>query len=416
MTKRWFLVAMMAMVAALFNTATQAKQGTVKTRDGQALTGDVDDASDPQNIVVVIHGVKTTVDRNNVLSIDYLQDFNQQFQDRLSNLGPRDVKGRLALASWALDNKQYDLARKVAEEARTIDPGSQDVLTMLETIQATQAQPTRVPAENTTVAPAPTIRPAEAPPVGRFLDKDQINLVREVEMQPPADRNIQVGFTNDVVARYQASAGMNPGEFNALSNLEKAQDILQSNDAKLAREVHIVSDPVALIDYRNRVHTRVLAGCAAANCHGGDNGGDFFLYRSTPNVAAWYTDFYILQMYQQKRLDPTAVGPRTPVAFPMIDRANPANSLLLQYGLPVGVARLPHPNVPGWRALYTGAEDPSFQEIAHWIGKTLKPFPPDYGFKFTLPTAKPATQPAGPAATPVPSPVPTHPAPPPAPK
>jgi len=403
MTKRWLLAAIILMAVALLNSQVQAKQGTVKTRDGQSLTGDVDDSTDPQNIIVIIHGVKTSVDRTNVLTIDYQQDFSQQFQDRLNNLGPRDVKGRLALASWALDNKQYDLARKAAQEARTIDPRSEDVATMLDTIQAMQAQPARV--TDTSVAPpTPTPKPMEDQPV-HFLDKDQINQVREFEMQAPADKNIQVSFTNDVVARYQASSGTTIGDFNSLSSLEKAQHILQTGDPKLIRDMRIASDPVSLVDYRTKIHTRVLAGCAAANCHGGENGGNFFLYRNTPNAAAWYTDFYILQMYQRKMLDPTAVGPRTPVAFPMIDRTNAANSLLLQYGLPAKLATLPHPDVPGWKAIFTGPDDPTYQEMAQWMGKTLKPFPADYGFKFTLPTGKPATQPTAPLA-PAPAPTP----------
>jgi len=150
----------------------------------------------------------------------------------------------------------------------------------------------------------------------------------------------------------------------------------------------------------------VLAGCAAANCHGGEKAGDFYLYR-VPSTAAWYTDFYILQMYQQKMLDPKAVGPSTPVGFPMIDRTNPTNSLLLQYGLPLSKATLKHPDVPGWKSIFSGQDDLTFQEIAQWMGKTLKPFPADYGFKFPLPTGKASTQPTAPAPTPTLAPTPT---------
>ena len=138
----------------------------------------------------------------------------------------------------------------------------------------------------------------------------------------------------------------------------------------------------------------------------------FSVYRNSEDLAAWYTDFYILQVYQKKILDPTAIGPRIPVAFPMVNRTKPSLSLLLQYGLPAKVADLPHPDVAGWKPMFTGADDPAYQEVAKWMGKTLKPFPPDYGFKFDLPTGKPATQPSGgpalpaPTPTPVPSPTP----------
>jgi hypothetical protein len=74
----------------------------------------------------------------------------------------------------------------------------------------------------------------------------------------------------------------------------------------------------------------------------------------------------------------------------MIDRAHPEDSLLLQYGLPRNEAKVPHPDVQGFRpAFRRGRDDTKYQAIARWIGSSLlidAPLTPDYGIQYDPPT------------------------------
>jgi hypothetical protein len=67
----------------------------------------------------------------------------------------------------------------------------------------------------------------------------------------------------------------------------------------------------------------------------------------------------------------------------MIDRQKPRDSLLLQYALPGSLADYPHPDVPGYKPAFHSVNDPRYRTILNWIGNTLQPVQPDYGFEFT---------------------------------
>src|SRR5438105_4354027 len=116
-------------------TVALARPGIVRTRDGQTYDGEVDD-KDPDNILVTVRGIQTSIPRVRIASIDYANNYQKEFADRLAKLGPADVAGRLALARDAFNQKQYGLARQAAESARMIDPNNADAVSMLETIQS----------------------------------------------------------------------------------------------------------------------------------------------------------------------------------------------------------------------------------------------------------------------------------------
>jgi hypothetical protein len=164
----------------------------------------------------------------------------------------------------------------------------------------------------------------------------------------------------------------------------------------MMHDIKVLSDPMAITDFRNRVLLRVEVGCAAAGCHGGGSAGSFRLYPDATSTAAVYTNFYILQTYKIK-LEGHGFG-SGPADYAMVDRVHPNSSLLVQFGLPMKEADMPHPKAPGWKPLYNGSTDPYCTEVLGWIGGTLKPFESDYGFNFELPPFKAAaTQPAAPA-------------------
>ena len=78
----------------------------------------------------------------------------------------------------------------------------------------------------------------------------------------------------------------------------------------------------------------------------------------------------------------------------MVDRGQGARSILVQYGLPVDVAEMDHPNVAGYDGVFRTAQDVRMKQLVDWIDHSLKQPEPDYSdIKFDPPKA-PSSQPA----------------------
>ena len=69
----------------------------------------------------------------------------------------------------------------------------------------------------------------------------------------------------------------------------------------------------------------------------------------------------------------------------LIDRDNPVESLLIQYGLPQDVAKYPHPKVKGFRAPIRSTQDKIYKDLLNWIQNELYRWQSDYGVKYTIP-------------------------------
>jgi len=398
---RWWCLGVICVLA--LTSMLAARQGVVKTKEGQTFAGDITDDPDSDSVSIVIHGVITTVVRSSIASISYSGNFEQEFQQRLGKLAAGDLQGHIDLARWALDNKQYELARQAITMAQTIDSKNGEANSLADTIRSEQAlavkranpappaaaEPAAPPAAAAPASPEATAVAAPGPTSRRFLSDDDINLIRQAELQP-ADAAIQVRFLNHVTERYLASGGKDAAVFRSMPPGQQAMEMLATGDAGIAKDVRIVSDPVSLVTYRTRIQPLILAGCASSGCHGGADGGDFYLYPDAGQVPAAYTNFYILNKYAHK-----VSGGGGQVMRSMIDRTQPDSSLLIQFGLPTNMAQTPHPKAKGWKPLYPTEQDPTRALLVNWTGQQLKPFVSDYGIKFELPTGKSSTQPSG---------------------
>lgn len=70
----------------------------------------------------------------------------------------------------------------------------------------------------------------------------------------------------------------------------------------------------------------------------------------------------------------------------LIDRNNPSESLLLQWGLPREDAKFAAPNVDGWRPYFRGTDDKRYKEMEDWIKSLIRAnHDTDYGIKYPLP-------------------------------
>src|SRR6478752_3483373 len=134
MRRRLCVAGVVGMLLILASGWALAKQGVVKTRDGQTYEGEITEKSG--TIIINRNGIETRVTQNNVASLTYPEDFDKQFGERLAQLDKKDSAGRIKLAREAFDNGRYTLARDVLEEVLTIDPNNSDAAQMRETAMA----------------------------------------------------------------------------------------------------------------------------------------------------------------------------------------------------------------------------------------------------------------------------------------
>ncbi|MGD0464584.1 MAG: hypothetical protein ABSB74_19025 [Tepidisphaeraceae bacterium] len=382
-------------VICLLASGLLAEQGTLKTTDGRRFQGDIQNAPDGRSVNVTIHGATITVSRDNVESIVYPKDAAEEFNDRFISLDPNDVKGRLDLCRWALQAREYDLATLAAHDAQRLDPHEPDAAILLDTIASQKlldaklsARAAATPASATEIAaPAPS---ASSLPLSKYLTMEDVQLIRRNELLP--DDQARIDFASSVRNRYLALSGADPATFNNESQAQQALDIFQTGNPQLVRDVRILSDPNVLLAFRTRIQPRILAGCAAAGCHGSTGSGSFFLYPDADKVLVAYTNFDILQQTSPKIVGGDIFG-TGPIPRPMIDRLRIPSSLILQFGLPRSLAATPHPDVHDFKPLFRNEQDPTFAEISNWIA-SLSVIVPDYGIHFNIPTGQPpATQP-----------------------
>ena len=283
----------------------------------------------------------------------------------------------------------------VLVDAKRIDPQNKTVAEQLDRVneQLRVRTPTTAEAVATTrpeVLPEPATHPsiAEDSSAKRLLTAEEINRIRALELGKN-DTSVRIKIDPDARKKFLAFTGMSTPDFNRLSPVQQAYQILDQGKRDMREGVHILSDPPPLMEFRREVLRTVVNGCATSKCHGSRGVGNFYLYPQAENEAAAYTDFIILQRFSH------TYGTRR---FLMIDRETPAQSLLLQYLLPPEFSDQPHPGKSSYRGALHNRQDPRYKQVANWVSNQLPIPAPDYGF-IDLTTAA-TTKPAAAAAAP----------------
>jgi hypothetical protein len=402
MWRRWLLG---SLGVCLFSSTLLAKPGIVHTKNGQTFQGDVDEKED--KVVIDIKGIRTTIDRANIDSIQYTKGVEEDYRARLAKLDAQDVKGRIELAHWAVDQGQYRLAQDALEKALAIDPNNKDASDFLDLVTRQMRLQHNAGSTDNTGAPAADNEAnngAAAPQPKaerRLLTPQDINTIRLLELKP-TDPTRAIRIDPAVRNQFLTATGMTLQQFTAMRPAEQAVDIVKRGDEAMRDGVHVLADPAALAVFKSRIQSVVLPNCATSGCHGGTPRGGFMLYSPADNDAVTYTNFYILTQYAQKVASSNPAAPDSgafggPAQRKMLDRLQPAQSLLAQFGLPTGDARYDHPAVPGFRPLFLNKNDQRYRTLLNWLGTTLVNVQPDYGIDYALPGA--ATQPAATRST-----------------
>lgn len=411
----------------------------VLLRNGNRLTGMMVEVS-KDAVTISIRGVTTRLDMRDVATVRDLPSVEDRYAQLRDSIADDDTDGRLRLARWLLERERYDLALREVDAVLVLEPHrreAKDLKNLLEQ-QIRVEQATREAAAERAARDAAGGAAADAgdrPVVRRpnneedreefpLLAPDQINLMRvfEVDLKDPPRMIVRRRTVENLLDKYAGT--LVEGRGPVPSGPEGRERFLRQSPAEVlswmfdlrAREfygqVEVLENPRSMKLFRDNVHgTWLMNACATSNCHGGQEAGRLWLFNREGRRSdrAAYTNFLILDRY------------RTADGRPLIDYADPARSLLLQYGLPRNRAVTPHPEVAGagrrWQPAFDGPDDPKFRRAVEWI-LNMYPNRTGYPVEYTPPVPGPLRGPAGAAVrpggnvappAPLPSPAPEQP-------
>ena len=399
--KTWAAVAFLATTGLLL---AAGRPGVVKTKDGTAYDGSIDERD--TDVVVTVHGIDTVVKRDDIASITY-GDFAERWNADYAKLGAKDIDGRISAARRAFDQRQYDLAEKAARDALAIEPNNPQANDLLRAVISQRRLGQAGTGTESPPAPANPngTGPVQPPAAYVPLTTEQINRIKQFELSDK-DTGARVNFGNNVRKKfYDASPTLSNkyrtyAEFTRETTLVQALTIIQDGTPEQAKDVRITNDPESVNAYRRDANSLVLQGCATSACHGGNNAASnkFALISPGSDPASVYTNFYILQTAQVNApaaATPTAGTGNTlpPSVGYMIDHTRPEMSLLLQYGLAETSAQFKHPRVRGYTGIYPrGRDDPKYKAVLSFL-QSLNSTTPNYGITYTLQRKGATTQP-----------------------
>ena len=388
-------------VLPLLAAVALGNPGVVVTHGGQRFEGEITERND--DVVVNIHGVQTTIPRDEIASLTYSLSFEKEWAARLGKLGPTDAAGRIELARWAMQQQHYLAARDALDAALAIDPNSREANDLrnhvmgqirLNLRRAANAVPESAVPPSDIAAPEPGA--GQLPMHRRLLSADEIQAIRRIEWRQNAG-NTRLKIDPKSARAFAEYDSIPWREFVTRRPADQARLMLERGTPEHRAGVMILSDPPAISEFRRTVMPQILTGCGSAACHGGPSAGTFSLIAPADSEAAAYTNFYMLMSSTRKveggGAEGSIFGPAGTNA-PLIARGNAEQSLLLQFALREDVSRYDHPRVAGYQPLFQNLADPRARPLIDWI-KSLAPLMSDYGIRQTLPTASlPASQPA----------------------
>jgi len=360
-----------AALALFFSaSALMARQGVVKTREGKTLEGDIDEK--PDQVTITMHGIKTNIKRDDVVGqVEYFDNIEDRYKAKVAALPKKPTAAdHLNLARWLFDVKSYDLALQEIDEARKLDANSAEAQTLEATVMSQRRIERNKPNPGTGTGTTPAVRPGtpgtDVKPEAsdkKYLTAEDINVIRQTEWRKDDVTVPRVNVTPDLRKRYVNLKALDPGQFAALTMPQQAYYILTDPDApyEMKRDIKLSTDPQALAEYRRTIQPLIINHCATVGCHGGKTGGRFFLFpNNTDRDDVAYTNFYILQWYEQK------FGEKE---YSMIDRTYPDRSIIAQFALHPDAAELKHPDIKGqtFKAISVNKNAPGYRSVISWI-------------------------------------------------
>jgi len=376
-----------------------ARQAEVVKTNGQVLKGELVKKTADEIILQDSSGIKIKIPNTEVKSFKLLKTIEEEYAERTAALKPDDKEGRYKLAYEMNEKKAYHLAEKELVGLAAKFPNDKRITLLLRLVRlkgANKAAPTNPATKKTkTKSKAPVAKTTAATAGNReLISQEGINSIRVYEYNFSASPRPAVRIPREVLdefmtkfkgERYTDADGneraipktrTEQNKFFALRGSKSWQqlDAIMYFGRSGAREyyskIEVLGDPPALKAFKTTAY-RYVTNYFRSNFGDGAAVEGLYLFQGN-TVEQVYSNFYILSQFKDES------GRR------MINRDQPEQSLLLQWGLPRSKATYPAPEIKGWKPTFTGTESKQFQTIAAWI-RTLYVPAPNYDVTYELP-------------------------------
>jgi hypothetical protein len=401
MQRTHVLTLIVAAVLLALAAAVIAQMKLVTYKDGRTVVGTTTQKGDKVEITTETGQVLTT-QAADVASIANRMAPKEEYKQRLLALKFDDAEGHYELGVWCQKKALLKEAQSEMETVLKLQPKHENAMLRLDQIKR---------------ALADTEKPRPDGNTGQVLDREflkqlmtepDMQRIRLAELRSSDKGKVAITFQNDVLRRF-VDRVRGRGDFTEIGYenefLRNAQTNpvgavvkileMEPNAKDLQADIILKSNPGFMKTFKTGIWPTIQGNCASMNCHGAPSGqGRLKLYNLRgPDDAIFFTNFYILDSYD---------GPRGK----LINRGQPAQSLLLQFGLPEDIARMRHPvaKLP----MYNSYQDRRYVVMDEWIRSLLNPHP-TYDVTYKAPgapapaPAAPESQPAAPAASAAPA-------------
>jgi len=397
------------------------QKGVVVLRNGQTRSGIIIEDTFTQ-VVMEIQNIRARLKRE---TVDYVQlepTFREQYEKARAAIQPGMFEAHLQLCQWLAEEKRFDLAKteldgllaqKEMPEARqllnlvqaqidlaagTIEPpldanatqeGASPEVGGGKTTASDDGGDEGTEDDGATTRRSGPVYPADMLPQ-TLIDRADVNIMRvyEIDFDSPPKVVISADTIRAMLEKYGTN-DLIPGSQTERTALFRADPLevvrlmfgVRARD--LYPQIQVLTEPKALNLFRQRVHdTWLINNCATSRCHGGPDGGRLFLYRRNfKDDRVRLTNLLILERLHL--VD----------GWPLINYDDPELSLIIQYGMPRSMARMPHPDVKGWKPVFSQNNERLKGAAIEWIRSMMQPRP-DYPIDFEPPMLQgAATQP-----------------------
>jgi hypothetical protein len=361
-------------------TAVSVAEMRITTNDGRQIQGDVVKTPDGNYTITTKYAV-FTLPADKIKSIEEILTPQQEYKQRLAKIDPKSAEAHYELARWAIQSNLLKEAQAELKGALALRPDYEQASLLLRQVEAKlAAAETAFPSQQSSATSQPAIIMGLRPEW--LIGREDIYRIRATELR--GNEQVMVNFRGKAVEDFiKLAAGKKEFSdpnfaktFRSWPPVKKASYMLEfleqndPNDTAIRPNILIESDPKVMLEFRTKVWPIILQQCATPQCHGGNAmPGGLRLFRGgagRPDVM--YTNFVILDGFG--------------AAKRVINRDQPEQSLLLQYGLPADIAQDKHPvKLP---MIFNSTETDNYKTVLNWI-KSLKTPHPNYNLKYEPP-------------------------------
>jgi len=214
-----------------------------------------------------------------------------------------------------------------------------------------------------------------------LLTDEQIDLIRVYEVDLKAEQDPRIRIPNDTLddflSKYQSDDRVPRGDseqraFKRADGRVQLRLMFDLQAREFYKDVRIGGRIPAFSEWSTQ-HRRYVMPYFYRHFGEGQVEGLKLVPRGPDGKRIEMTNFYLLTQ--------TKINGRR-----LIDRSNPDESLLLQWGLPRDEAKFPAPDIDGWRPYFKDANDRRFVELVDWVKMLyLSNQDKNYDVEFTLP-------------------------------